>query len=166
MNLLRISLVVVAMMAFVMSGCGEGTGTEKSDKTDKTEKKDDGHSDAHHHHMHGPNDGSHFLFEGTEEFAGEVVSFGENNVVKIAFCDLAGKETMKLKAEKVTVARASGDETTPFELTAVEPDADGLTDSFMLDSEDLKIAVKVGAVTVKATIDGKEYTGKAMPHNH
>ena len=162
MNLLRISFAALAVMAFVFAGCGD-KATNGKDDDNKTVKKDDhGHD---HHHMHGPNDGSHFKFEGTEDFAAEVVTYGENDLVKVMFCNVKGDKTLSLKAEKVSVARSSGDKKS-FDLEAISPDDEGKTEGFELEDKELKTAVGVGAVKVTATIDGKEYTGTAHPHNH
>lgn len=164
MNVLRISLSAMALLAIVIAGCGDTTDgkTKKDDKT-KTEKTSSEHK---HEHKHGPNGGSHFMFDGTEEFAAEVVTYNENELVKVMFCTFKGDKTIPLKAEKVSIVRKINDKETTFDLEAIEANEDGMTDGFMLEDGDLDIAISAGPVTVNATIDGKEYSGTAHPHNH
>lgn len=165
MNLLRLSFAALAVMAFAFAGCGDKATEGKKDDKKQTAKNDD-HDHGHdHEHKHGPNGGSHFKFEGTEDFAAEVVTYGENDLVKVMFCTVKGDKTVPLKAEKVSIARTSGEEKS-FDLEAISPNEEGMTDGFELEDKGLKVAVEVGAVKVTATIDGKEYTGTAHPHNH
>ncbi len=163
MNLLRHSFAILAVLTLVFAGCGDTTDKKDKEDTKKTAQKKDDHA---HHHAHGPNKGSHFIFEDAEDFSGEVVTYGENDLVKIMFCDIKGKKTVSLKAEKVCIVRKIGDKETVFDLEAISSDDDGNTDGFELEDKDLKVAISVGPVNVKATIDGKEYTGTAHPHNH
>lgn len=164
MNLLRISIAALAVMTFAFAGCGDTTTDGKKKDDGKSAKKDDhGHD---HEHKHGPNGGSHFTFKGNEDFAAEVVTYGENDLVKVMFCDHEGGKGMSLKAEKLSLTRTSGDEDKSFELEAIKAAEEGMVDGFELEDKALKVAVTVDAVKVTATIDGKEYTGTAYPHNH
>lgn len=166
MNLFRISIAALAVMTFAFAGCGDTTMKGKNkDEDKKSAKKNDNH-DHDHEHKHGPNSGSHFTFKGAEDFAAEVVTYGENDLVKVMFCDHEGKKGMSLKAEKVTITRTSGDEDKTFELEPISAEEEGMTDGFELEDSALKTAVTVGSVKVTAMIDGKEYTGTAYPHNH
>jgi PBP1b-binding outer membrane lipoprotein LpoB len=165
MNLFKFSFAAIALSAFLITGCGDTSTKDKSDDK-KTADHDDHDREEAPHHAHGPNDGSHFVFGDTEEFAGEVVTYGENDLVKVMFCDFKGKKTVSLNATKLSIVRKAGDNRTPFDLEAIKPDDEGKTDGFKLEDKDLKIAIGVGAVIVKATIDGKEYEGTAYPHNH
>ena len=165
MNLLKNSFAALAILALIFTGCGDQS-TDNKKNEDKKNVKEDDHSDHGHAHKHGPNHGSHFTFEGASDFSAEVVTYKQNDLVKVMFCDASGDKTVSLKADKVSITRTTGDDMTPFELEALEADADGKTDGFELENKDLRLAVEVGPVKVTATIDGKEYTGTAHPHNH
>ncbi len=57
----------------------------------------------------------------------------------------------------------SGNDTTPFELPAVEPNANGESAEFMLDSKQLNVAMTLG-VKVEIKVGDQVYTGEIAPH--
>lgn len=159
MNVFRLSVVALAMFAFVVAGCDNKTADNKDgDKDDKKVEKEE------HFHVHGPHaKGECFRFKGNEDFSAEVVTY-DSDVVKIMFCSYDGKAKKKVKGTKMVATRTSGGDET-FELTPLEADADGMIEGFMLESKDLKLAAKI-SIDVTATIDGKEYTGTAANAHH
>ena len=149
--------VLALLMVFSIAMCGCDS-QKTADKGDKDKKK------MEHFHVHGPHAGGEcFRFKDNTDFAAEVVTQGENNIVRVLFTCYEGKEIIEVAADALCMKRKADDET-GFELTAITGEEEGKLKGFELDDEDLKSATKI-PMTVTITVGDKEYTGTTKaPH--
>ena len=149
--------VLALLMVFSIAMCGCDS-QKTADKGDKAKKK------MEHFHVHGPHAGGEcFRFKDNTDFAAEVVTQGENNVVRVLFTCYEGKEKIEVSSDALCMKRKASDET-GFELTAIAGEEEGKLKGFELDDEDLKSAIKI-PMTVTITVGDKEFTGKTKkPH--
>ena len=149
-------LALLMVFSIAMCGCDSKKIADENTK-DNTEKKE-------HFHVHGPHAGGEcFRFKDNTDFAAEVVTQGENNVVRVLFTCYEGKEKIEVSSDALCMKRKASDET-GFELTAIAGEEEGKLKGFELDDEDLKSAIKI-PMTVTITVGDKEFTGKTKkPH--
>ncbi|MFM7117624.1 MAG: hypothetical protein ACKO0N_13395 [Planctomycetota bacterium] len=168
MRLLNLVLPLCALSLFIISGCDNpAASTAKPNSNPKAADKHDHDHDHDHkagdhdHDAHGPNGGH--MFELTpNDLAAEWTHSSSNNIIKVFVLNKDGKANEAVKCDKVVITPLSGNNTTPFELPAVEP-KDGASAEFMLDSKDLNVAMTLG-VKVEVKVGDKTYSGKIAPH--
>jgi uncharacterized protein involved in copper resistance len=189
MRLLNLVLPLCALSLFIVSGCDNpaaspakpGSSTKAADKHDHDHDHDHKEGDHDHkegdhdhkegdhdhkegdhdHDAHGPNGGH--MFELTpNDLSAEWTHSSSNNIIKVFILNKDGKANETVKCDKVVITPLSGNNTTPFELPAVEP-KDGASAEFMLDSKDLNVAMTLG-VKVEIKVGDKTYSGKIAPH--
>ena len=140
-------LAVLLLVSIAVTGCGP----RETDKKDDQAKKE--------FHVHGPHAGGEcFRFDGNTDFAVEVVSPEENDVVRLLFTDYDGKEKIEVASESLTLKRKKEDEEA-FELTEIAGEEEGMLKGFELNDEDLKSAIKIPMIAT-ITIEEEELTGK------
>lgn len=172
MRLLSFCLALVALGLFIVAGCDNaGSGNNKTNKTAAGDKHDHAHGDHdhadhahgdHEHAAHGPNDGHIFKLT-PADLSAEWTHSSANDIIKVFVLDKDAKNNQAIKCDKVTITPLSGNDTTPFELPAVAPNANGETAEFMLDSKQLNVAMTLG-VKVEIKVGDKTYTGEIAPH--
>jgi hypothetical protein len=168
MRLLNLVLPLCALSLFIVSGCDKpaasnakpNSSTKAADKHDHDHDHDHKEGD-HDHAAHGPNGGH--MFELTpNDLSAEWTHSSSNNIIKVFVLNKDGKANEAVKCDKVVITPLSGNNTTPFELPAVEP-KDGASAEFMLDSKDLNVAMTLG-VKVEVKVGDKTYAGQIAPH--
>lgn len=168
MRSFKLVLPLCALSLFVFGGCDKpttGTPTKPTANNKAADDHDHDHADhdhaAHEQPVHGPNDGHMFKLT-PSDLTAEWTHSSSNNIIKVFVLNKEGKANQAVKCEKVVITPLSGNNTTPFELPAVEP-KDGAAAEFMLDSKDLNVAMTLG-VKVEVKDGDKTYTGQIAPH--
>jgi hypothetical protein len=159
-------LALVALGLFIVAGCDNPAGNNKTNnKAASGEKHDHDHDHdhaAHEHAAHGPNDGHVFKLS-PADLSAEWTHSSANDIIKVFVLDKDSKTNQAVKCDKVVITPMSGNDTTPFELPAVAPNPNGETAEFMLDSKQLNVAMTLG-VKVEVKVGDKTYTGEIPPH--
>lgn len=159
---------LVALGLFVVSGCDTPAGNNKtSNKTASGEKHDHAHDHDHdhageEHAAHGPNDGHVFKLT-PADLSAEWTHSSANDIIKVFVLNKESKSNQAVKCDKVVITPLSGNDTTPFVLPAVAPNANGETAEFMLDNKQLNMAMTLG-VKVEIKVGDQTYTGEIAPH--
>lgn len=167
MRFLNLVLPLCALSLFIISGCekpagptGKPTNGKAADKHDHDDANHANHAD-HDHPAHGPN-GGHMFALTPNDLSAEWTHSSSNDIIKVFVLNKEGKANSPVKCDKVVITPLSGNNTTPFELPAVEP-KDGASAEFMLDSKELNVAMTLG-VKVEVKAGDKTYTGEIAPH--
>ncbi|MFM7739621.1 MAG: hypothetical protein ACKO9H_09475, partial [Planctomycetota bacterium] len=127
MRLLNLVLPLCALSLFIISGCDNpAASTAKPNSNPKAADKHDHDHDHDHkegdhdHDAHGPNGGHTFELT-PNDLAAEWTHSSSNNIIKVFVLNKDGKANEAVKCDKVVITPLSGNNTTPFELPAVEP---------------------------------------------
>lgn len=166
MRFLKLALPLCALSLFIFSGCDKPAASNaKPNANTKTADKHDHDHDHEHadhdHPAHGPN-GGHMFKLTPDDLSAEWTHSSSNDIIKVFVLNKEGKANAAVKCDKVVITPVSGNNTTPFELPAVEP-KDGASAEFMLDSKDLNVAMTLG-VKVEIKVGDKSYVGEIAPH--
>ena len=130
---------------------------------DEAGHDDHGH-DEHGHEAHieemGPNKG-HIIRLEPADYVAEWRHYKGNSVIRVYVLD-GEKKTTPVNAT-VTITPEAGKTKDPFELEPEDANDDGATAVYMLDEQQLALAMNLG-VTISVEVDGKVYSGKVPPH--
>lgn len=162
-NCFALLAMLVAATIFTV-GCNDpGTATGTEGKAAASDDHDHDHDHAHDHPAHGPN-GGHMVPLATEEFQAEWKKYNDSNITRIYLLDKSGKEAMPMKLDSFVIKpQAGNDDSVMFELEAEEPNDEGLAAVYMLDDEQLKIAIPLG-VNIEIKMGDKTVTGEIKAH--
>lgn len=159
-------LLTLALMAVLVSGCGDA----KKDEDKNNDSGKAGHSDGHGHHhahVHGPNGGETFDLS---DFGvrGEWKANYSQNYVTIYTLSPEGKigsaAEKAIKATMVGTVKV-GDETKTFEFKpAANPE--GTASRYTCEGEDICIAMKNTGITLDVDVEGKKKTLKLDKDPH
>lgn len=159
-------LIVIGCGLWIASGCDSKstakTNQGKSPANNEAHHHDDHADHDHDHPAHGPNDG-HLIELTPNDLHAEWTHSSSNDIIKVFILDKDGKKNQPIKADQVTITPSTGSNPAPFKLTAVAPDANGETAEFMLDSDQLNLAMSLG-VKVEFQVGDKKYQGEIPPH--
>ncbi len=167
----------------LFSGCDNTSKDSATGGTPSTTSKHDDHDHDHGDadHDHGDEDHDHAdhddhamphtspvhkghpIAVSGGEFGAEWCHSSSNDVIDIYVLNKEGTADMPIKAESIKVRQKNVEDPETFELAAVEPDAEGRTAHFSLDSQRLNIAMTQG-VEVIFEFDGKTATAEIPPH--
>lgn len=169
------SSLIVAMLAvavFAVSGCDSTGGNGKTNggaanNADHDHDHDHDHGDDHDHDhadhpAHGPFGGHIFALE-PNDMQGEWKKYTDSNVIKMYLLDAAGKKEVAQKVESFTVTPKVGNDEEGFTLEAEKLDDQGLSAVYMLDDQNLSIAIPLG-VDIEVKIGDKVYKGEIKAH--
>lgn len=166
----KLALTVLALALFAASGCDNPSAqsaNKPAGNNKAADKHDHDHDDHKHddhagHAAHGPNDGHMFTLS-PDDLTAEWTHSSSNDIIKVFVLNKEGKANQPIKCEQVTITPLSGNDVTPFNLPAVEPNANGEAAEFMLDSKQLNVAMTLG-VKVEFKVGDKTYSGEIAPH--
>ena len=167
------SSLIVAMLAvavFAVSGCDSTGGNGKTNggaanNADHDHDHDHDHGDDHDHAdhpAHGPFGGHIFALE-PNDMQGEWKKYTDSNVIKMYLLDAAGKKEVAQKVDSFTVTPKVGNDEEGFTLEAEKLDDQGLSAVYMLDDQNLSIAIPLG-VDIEVKIGDKVYKGEIKAH--
>jgi hypothetical protein len=186
------SSLIVAMLAitvFAINGCDSSVGNGKTNggaATDSDHDHDHDHDGDDHDHdgdhdgddhdhdgddhdhaqsdhpAHGPFGGHIFALE-PNEFQGEWKKYTDSNVIKMYILDADGKKEVSQKVDSFTVTPKVGNDEGGFVLEPENPDEQGLAAVYMLDDQDLSIAIPLG-VDIEIKIGDKVFKGEIKAH--
>jgi hypothetical protein len=166
-------VAILAVAMFAVNGCDnggpstDGSGKTNSGAGDHDHDHDHDHDgdhdhDASDHPAHGPFGGHIFALE-PNEFQGEWKKYTDSNVIKMYILDAAGKEAVAQKVDSFTVTPKVGNDETGFVLEPESPDEQGLSAVYVLDDQELSIAVPLG-VDIEIKIGDKVFKGEIKAH--
>ncbi len=164
---MKFTIACLFAVGLIFNAVGCDTKSETGKKVAaKPDEHDHDHEGEGVHVVHGPKGGHVFDFAGDSGKKLEFTYSKNNNVIKIFVMDKDSKET-PVAAPSMSVRYKMGATPVTFELAAVEA-VDGKTSQFMLDSEELSVAIFQGVdVVVK---DGDQELVASIPaherHEH
>ena len=174
MRITSMSSLIIAMLAvavFAINGCDSSVGNGKTNggaATDSDHDHDGDHDGDDHDHAqsdhpaHGPFGGHIFALE-PNEFQGEWKKYTDSNVIKMYILDADGKKEVSQKVDSFTVTPKVGNDEGSFVLEPENPDEQGLAAVYMLDDQDLSIALPLG-VDIEIKIGDKVFKGEIKAH--
>ncbi len=163
-------LLAIAAIAVFIGGCDKtGNETPTANKESGAHDHDhDGHDHEHEdghshddHPAHGPNHGHIFELD-SPDYQGEWQKFKDNNVIKMHILDKDQKPAV-VRVDSFLVIPMAGNDATPFELEAESTDPEGRSSVYMLDDQNLSIAIPLG-VNIEITMGDKVLKGKIDQH--
>ena len=166
-------VAVLAVALFAVNGCDSsgGSGTSNGGKTSNADHDGDhDHGDHDHDHdhdhddhpAHGPFGGHIFALE-PDDMQGEWKKYIDSNVIKMYLLDAAGKKEVPQKVDSFVVTPKVGNDEGGFTLEPENPDASGISAVYMLDDQDLSIAIPLG-VDIEIKIGNKVFKGEIKAH--
>ena len=163
-------LAVLAVAVFAVTGCDTSGGNAKTNggganSAEHDHDHDHAHDHAHDHSdhpAHGPFGGHIFELE-PNDMQGEWKKYTDSNVIKMYLLDAAGKKEVAQKVDSFTVTPKVGSEEEGFTLVAEKADEQGLSAVYMLDDQQLSIAIPLG-VDIEIKIGDKVYKGEIKAH--
>lgn len=158
-SMANLFIATLAVVVFASVGClepQEGTGTAPT-----ANKSDDGHDD-HDHPAHGPF-GGHIFDIDSAEYQGEWKTYRDNNIIRMYLLDGDGKKEVVAKVDSFVIKPQAGKGDVTFELTAEDPDDEGASSTYMIDDEDLSIAIPLG-ISIEIKIGDKTHIGTIKAH--
>ena len=158
--ILSFLFTALALMVIAGTGC-ENHKADGGGDAHAGHDGHDGHAHAHDHPAHGPYGGHIFPLD-TEEFQAEWKKYSDNNVIKIYFLDAAGKKTMPIAAESVTITPKAGEGDESFVLPAESPE-NGVASVFKLDDAALAVSIPLG-VDIEFKVGDKTVKGEIKAH--
>lgn len=155
----------LALMVFVAGGCEPDGGTATKPAADQ---HDDGHDheghgeDEHDHPPHGPFGGHVFDIDSPDHQV-EWKKYKDNNIIRMYLLDGEGKKAVEEVVDSFVVTPQAGKDDVSFELAAENPNDSGASSTYMLEDEDLTIAIPLG-VDVAIKIGDKTFKGQIKAH--
>jgi len=168
MRINSITSLIIAALAIVIFAVGcekpnEGTGGKPAgdDHAGHDHADGDGH-DEHDHPPHGPF-GGHIFDLDSEDYQAEWKKYKDNNIIRMYLLDGEGKKEVAAKVDSFIVKPQAGKDDVQFELTAENPDENGASATYMLDDEQLTIAIPLG-VDIEIKMGDQVLKGQIKAH--
>ena len=170
-------VAVLAVAVFAVNGCDSsgGSGTSNggaASNADHDHDHDHDHGDDHGDHdhdhdhadhpAHGPFGGHIFALE-PNDMQGEWKKYTDSNVIKMYLLDAAGKKEVPQKVDSFVVTPKVGNDEGGFTLEPENPDDMGVSAVYMLDDQELSIAIPLG-VDIEIKIGDKVFKGEIKAH--
>ncbi len=173
MRINSVTSLLVAAFALVIfvTGCEKPTDVDGGSKAKSGENADHDHDDDHAHDdghahddhpAHGPFGGHIFPID-SSDYQGEWKKYKDNNIIRMYLLDSEGKKEVAVKVDSFIVKPQAGKGDVVFELTAEEPDENGASATYMLDDEELTIAIPLG-VDIEIKMGDKTLKGQIKAH--
>jgi hypothetical protein len=155
-------VALTALMLFAV-GCDKPSETAAGGgNSAASSDHDHDHDDHDHDHPeHGPN-GGHLFETDSTEYVFEWQKFKDNNVIKMHVLD-KDKNPVAVKVDSFKIMPMAGNDSSPFELVAETPDDEGKSSVYMLDDQDLSIAIPLG-VNIEIVMGDSTIKGKIDQH--
>ena len=160
-------VAVLAVAVFAVNGCDSsgGSGTSNggaASNADHDHDHDHDHGDHADHPAHGPFGGHIFALE-PNDMQGEWKKYTDSNVIKMYLLDAAGKKEVPQKVDSFVVTPKVGNDEGGFTLEPENPDDMGVSAVYMLDDQELSIAIPLG-VDIEIKIGDKVFKGEIKAH--
>jgi len=164
-----IRVFVVVATALMLAACNSSQPGMSPAAPVASDDHDHDHDHDHAHEALGPH-GGHLVELGEEEYHLEWTHDDDSGLVTVYVLDAAGKESVGIPAETITIATEI-DDTAEYKLTAVSPTGEPpVASQFELKDpaliQNLKMAGQGVEATVSLQIGDKLYTGKFEHHEH
>ncbi len=163
---MKIGKLLLLVCAFTVPIALAGCTSEKVDTTQHEEGHDHEH-EGHDHEDTGPH-GGHLIELGEEAYHLEWTHDDETKALTFYVLDSAGKEEVKIPAEKLQVNVTVEGETKSWDVPAVRADGEETTAKF--ETTDKQVFALLSDDETKATVDveieGKPYEGEIEHHHH
>lgn len=172
-----VGIAVIALAAFVFSGCD--AGASKSNTTKAPAKDSHGHDhkagDDHDHAgekqaakiLHGKN-GGHIVELKPADLVAEWCHSSDNDVIKVFVLNQGATANQAVKADSVTIRATAGSNKEPYTLSAVAANEAGEAAEYKLDDKQLALAMTLGVV-LEIKVGDKTYSAEIpahAPHSH
>jgi hypothetical protein len=159
-------IAALAVVVFASVGCEKPTGDNgpkpaAGGHDDHDHDHGDDHAD-HDHPAHGPF-GGHIFDIDSPDYQGEWKKYSDNNIIRMYLLDGKGKDAVAVKVDSFIVKPQAGKDDVTFELKAEDPDENGASSTYMLDDENLTIAIPLG-VDIEIKIGDKTYKSQIKAH--
>ncbi|MEL7499617.1 MAG: hypothetical protein AAFN77_18585 [Planctomycetota bacterium] len=154
----------VALLAIVAlaAGCNDADDPGNGNGTTAENHDGHGHDHGHEHPPHGPNGGHIFKLD-SDGHSGEWCKFKDNDIIKMHLLDAEGKKAVPMKVDSFVVKPLAGNDDVSFEFAAENADDEGMASTFMLDDEDLSMAISLG-VSIEIKSGDTVMKGKIDAH--
>ena len=170
-----VGIAVIALAAFVFSGCDAGNSKSDAKKSPAKDSHGHDHKDGDDHDgekkaakiLHGKN-GGHIVELKPTDLVAEWCHSSDNDVIKVFILNEGASANQAVKADSVTIRATAGSNKDPFTLAAVAANEAGEAAEYKLDDKQLALAMTLGVV-LEIKVGDKTYSAEIpahAPHSH